>query len=41
MRVWCERVSAKTGSVWRYKRIDQAQFESRAASTLADLLDGK
>ncbi len=39
MRVWCDRISAKTGSVWRYKRIDQSDFDGTAPTRLADLTD--
>ena len=38
---WCERVSAATGDTWRYRRINQSDFDSRTASTLEDLVDGQ
>lgn len=38
MCVWCERISAKTGTVWRYKRIDQMDFDGRTPTMLADLV---
>lgn len=41
LKTWCERVSAATGSAWRYARINQTDFESRAANALGDLVDGK
>jgi type III restriction enzyme len=37
MRVWCDRISAKTGTVWRYRRIDQSGFDGCAPTRLADL----
>jgi len=39
MRVWCERISAETGGVWRFKRIGQSEFDGRRPSRLADLTD--
>ena len=41
LKTWCDRVSAATGAAWRYARINQTEFESRAASALGDLVDGK
>ena len=40
LKTWCERISAATGAAWRYERINQTDFDSRAASTLGDLVDG-
>ena len=40
LRTWCQRVSKATGSEWRYARINQVAFDSQAAKTLADLVDG-
>jgi type III restriction enzyme len=37
MHVWCDRISAKTGTVWRYRRIDQSDFDGCAPTRLADL----
>ena len=37
--MWCERISAKSGTFWRYKRIDQSVFDKRAPRRLADLTD--
>jgi type III restriction enzyme len=39
LKTRCERVSLATGAAWRYARINQTEFESRAASALADLLE--
>ena len=39
MRVWCERITAETGGVWRFKRIGQSEFDERRPSRLADLTD--
>jgi len=41
LQTWCARVSEATGATWRYARINQTDFESRAASALGDLVDGK
>jgi type III restriction enzyme len=38
MRLWCERISVSTRTVWRYKRIDQSEFEKRKPTALGDLL---
>ncbi|HWQ39370.1 MAG TPA: DEAD/DEAH box helicase family protein [Burkholderiales bacterium] len=38
LKTWCERVSAATGAVWRYVRINQTDFDSGGATTLAALL---
>lgn len=40
LRSWCERVSAATGAVWRYVRINQTEFDARGAGALGDLVDG-
>jgi type III restriction enzyme len=39
MRVWCERIRAETGTAWRFKRINQSEFDARRPSRLADLTD--
>ncbi|MEF3169230.1 MAG: DEAD/DEAH box helicase family protein [Deltaproteobacteria bacterium] len=39
MRIWCERISTKTGTRWRYKRIDQPKFDETTPTRLADLTD--
>jgi type III restriction enzyme len=38
MKTWCSRVSRATGMMWRFARIDQPDFESLAASSLAELV---
>lgn len=37
MRVWCERITAEMGTVWKFLRVDQAYFDERTPSSLADL----
>ena len=37
MREWCERITEETGIRWRYIRIDQTDFDSKAPATLGDL----
>ncbi|MBI2889379.1 MAG: hypothetical protein HYY13_01195 [Nitrospirae bacterium] len=37
MRDWCDRVSAATGRVWRYRRVDQVEFEAAKAGSLREL----
>lgn len=37
MLLWCERVSAKTGARWRYKRIDQSDYDRCSPTRLTDL----
>ena len=39
VRIWCERITAKTGAVWRFKRINQSDFDRRTPSRLGDLTD--
>jgi type III restriction enzyme len=39
LREWCERVSAATGVAWRYKRINQVDFDRLKLPSLAYLLD--
>ena len=36
---WCERVTAATGTTWRYRRVDQTSFDKTAPGTLNDLGD--
>lgn len=38
MKTWCERVSAVTGALWRFKRINQVDFDGLRPTNLADLL---
>lgn len=40
LMTWCERVSTVTGAVWRFKRINQVDFDSLKLANLADLLGG-
>jgi type III restriction enzyme len=35
---WCERISAATGRPWRFRRVDQLDFDGSGASTLGELL---
>lgn len=39
MDIWCKNISAKTGNEWRYKRIDQSEFDAARCTRLADLTD--
>jgi len=41
VRTWCDRVSAATGRLWKYVRINQTEFDPAAASGLGDLVNGK
>jgi len=41
MALWCDRVSAATGGVWRYARINQSEFTPAAADSLTDVVDRK
>lgn len=34
---WCGRVTAATGLTWRYKRVNQSEFDPQAVKTLADV----
>jgi type III restriction enzyme len=36
---WCDRVSAATGVVWRYVRINQVDFDGRKHTNLAQLVN--
>ncbi len=38
LKTWCERVSAATGSTWRYVRINQDDFDRRSVTTLGELI---
>jgi type III restriction enzyme len=38
LKTWCKRISAATGAVWRYARINQAEFDRSAAQTLGELV---
>jgi type III restriction enzyme len=39
LNTWCERVSAVTGAAWRFKRINQVDFDGLRLTNLAELLD--
>jgi type III restriction enzyme len=41
IRQWCERIAEATGTAWRYTRVNQTDFQSRAPSALGDLVDGE
>ena len=34
---WCERITQATGTVWRYVRVNQGDFERHRPATIADL----
>ena len=34
---WCERIAEGTGTAWRYRRVDQADFDAQKPTTFADL----
>ncbi|MCU0939593.1 MAG: DEAD/DEAH box helicase family protein [Burkholderiaceae bacterium] len=36
---WCERVERATGTLWRYRRVDQAVFQAVKPKRLTDLID--
>jgi type III restriction enzyme len=38
MRDWCDRISDSTGCMWRYVRVNQAEFEAASPSKMADLV---
>ncbi len=38
IRNWCERITEEVGTKWRYKRIDQRNFDSTTPATLAGLI---
>ena len=41
LKTWCERICVATGAAWRYVRVNQTDFQSRAANALRDLVDDK
>jgi len=41
IQIWCTRVTSATNRTWRYIRINQPEFEARAAVSLAGLINGK
>ena len=38
LKTWCERISAVTGDVWRYVRINQTDFDPQTANVLQDIV---
>ena len=38
LKTWCERISAVTGTAWRYVRINQTDFDPQTADRLQDLI---
>jgi len=41
LEAWCTRVTAATGRLWRYTRINQPEFDGHMAGTLEELIDPK
>ena len=41
LQVWCSRVSAATGKVWQYARINQIEFDSRSEDTLESFVEAE
>ena len=39
LNTWCDRVSAATGAVWRFKRVNQVDFDGMSLANLADLVE--
>ena len=39
LKISCERVNAATGSVWRYARVNQTDFNPRKPATLGELVE--
>jgi type III restriction enzyme len=37
IRDWCQRITEATGTVWRYVRVDQSEFERCKPATIGDL----
>lgn len=37
IREWCARITEATGTMWRYVRVDQADFDAHKPATVADL----
>lgn len=35
--IWCENATTLTGMTWRYRRVDQREFEKLAPRHLSDL----
>jgi len=38
IREWCERITAETMKVWRYRRVDQVAFEAYKGKRFADVI---
>ena len=38
MSQWCERITARTGKPWKFKRVNQIEFNKRKGFNLADVL---
>jgi hypothetical protein len=41
MTQWCERITERIGKPWRFKRINQIEFNKLKGFNLADLLDSE
>ena len=41
IKIWCDRVTEATGQIWRYARVNQADFVTRRGDTLAELLSAQ
>ena len=41
LKTWCERVSAATGTTWRYVRVNQKSFHADSYATLQDVIAGQ
>ena len=39
MSQWCERITERLGKPWKFKRVNQIEFNKRKGFNLADLLD--
>jgi type III restriction enzyme len=39
MKIWCESVNVATGSVWRYARVNQMDFNLKKPTTLGKLVE--
>jgi type III restriction enzyme len=41
IREWCARVAEATGTMWRYVRVDQADFDVQKPTSVADLVGSR
>ena len=41
LKTWCERVSAATGTTWRYVRVNQESFHADSHATLQEVIAGQ